>query len=45
MPAGDKPTHGFLVDSQDRAIRQRGCRTHAENLACNRTFAEELSVT
>ena len=35
--------HGFLVDSQNRAIRNRGCGAHAERLACERTFAEEVA--
>ena len=37
--------HGLLVDSQNGAIRHRGCRTHAENLAGKRTFAEKVSLT
>jgi len=35
--------HGVLVDSQNRAIRQRGGRAHAENLAGKRTLAEKVS--
>lgn len=37
--------HGFSIDPQNRAIRQRGGRTHAQSLARNRTFTEELSLT
>jgi len=37
--------HGFLVDSQNGAIRHGGRRVHAERLAGKRTFAEELSIT
>ena len=36
--------HGFLVDSQNSAIRHCGCRAHAESLTCQRTFTEELAV-
>jgi hypothetical protein len=35
--------HGFLLDSQNSAIRYCGCRIHAEPLARKRSFAEKSS--
>jgi len=37
--------HGLLVDSQNSAIRQRGCRAHAECLACKGPLTEKVSFT
>src|SRR5450759_1833943 len=37
--------HGFLVDSQNRAIRHCGCSQHAKRLAKQANFTEEVSVT
>jgi len=34
--------HRFLLDSQNSAIRQCGCRAHPESLPRQRTFTEEV---
>ncbi len=36
--------HGFLVDSQNSAIRHRGCGAHAKRLARKAAFAEKVSI-
>jgi glucose-6-phosphate 1-dehydrogenase len=37
--------HGFLVDSQNSAIRHCSCSQHAKRLAKQANFTEEVSVT
>ena len=37
--------HRLFLNSQNSAIRHRGCCAHAERLACKRTLAEETPIS